>query len=249
MEVVPIRRSRTVLASSIALHALIIFILFHFVKCDSAPPPPPPVIELELSGDWGTLNEGMGETESANPSETPSENPSSEQSPVTPSTSNTPELANQETSTISTPKGSKGNQTTTEPKTSKASSIIKNSGKSEGGGSDGNETGVGNIGNPDGLLEGKGMFGGGGWSLIGGDLKKKPESELPTETGKVVVDIWVDKDGNVVEAVINAPAGNTTSTNLFNIAKKAAFTAKFTPRTDGSSAKRKGTLTFNYKLN
>lgn len=52
---------------------------------------------------------------------------------------------------------------------------------------------------------------------------EKPTSDLPTEQGKVVVDIEVDKDGNVVGATINVAKGNTSSQALYNQPEKSTY--------------------------
>jgi protein TonB len=255
MDYLPTNHSKGIFASSLVFHGLIAFFLIQFVKCERPDPPlGSMVVEMEIMGDWGNNTEGMGETESENPSTNPNESPNPEESAAAPAQNTTPDVNTQNNSSVTVPKGNNNDKPVETPKTSKGAGIIKNNSSTTGGGqpSDGDKEGGGNIGTPTGQIEGKGVFGNGkgtgGWSLMGGELKKKPTSDLPSEEGKVVVDIEVDKDGNVVGASINVAAGNTTSQSLFNLAKKAAFTAKFTARTDGSSAKRKGTLTFNYKL-
>jgi TonB family protein len=255
MDYLPTNHSKGVFVSSLIVHGLIAFFLIQFVKCERPDPPlGSMVVEMDIMADWGNNTEGMGETESENPSTNPTDSPNPEQSAATPTVNTTPKVNTQTSSTVTVPKGNSNDKPVETPKTSKGAGIIKNNSQSTGGGqeSDGNKEGPGNNGTQSGMIEGKGIFGGkeggGGWSLMGGELTKKPTSDLPTEQGKVVVDIEVDKDGNVVGATINVAKGNTSSQALYNLAKKAAFTAKFTPRTDGSSAKRKGTLTFNYKL-
>jgi outer membrane biosynthesis protein TonB len=256
MDYLPTSHSKGVFASSLIFHGLIAFLLIQFVKCERPDPPlGSMVVEMDLMADWGNSSEGMGETESENPSANPNESPNPEESAAAPAQNTNPNVNTQTNSSVTVPKGNDNNKPVETPKTSKGAGIVKNNSQTTGGGqqSDGEKPGTGNSGVSNGLIEGKGVFGNGkgtgGWSLMGGELKKKPTSDLPTEEGKVVIDIEVDKDGNVVGASVNVAAGNTTSQSLFNLAKKAAYTAKFTARTDGSSAKRKGTLTFNYKLN
>lgn len=256
MDYLPTSHSKGVFVSSLIFHGLVAFLLIQFVKCERPDPPlGSMVVEMDLMADWGNNTEGMGDTESENPSANPTESPNPEQSAANPTVNSSPKVNTQTSSPVTVPKGNSNNTPTETPKTSKGAGIVKNNSQTTGGGeqSDGEKDGPGNNGIPTGMIEGKGVFGNGkgtgGWSLMGGELVKKPTSDLPTEEGKVVIDIEVDKDGNVVGASVNVAKGNTSSQSLFNLAKKAAFTAKFTPRTDGSSAKRKGTLTFNYKLN
>jgi len=257
MEFLPTTHSRGALTSSVVLHGIIAFLLIQFVKCEK---PDPPIgsltVEMELAADWGNNDEGMGDTESENPSENPSDTPQPNDNSSSPSESTTPNVSTQTSSTVAVPKGS-DDKPVEAPKTSKAGGLIKNNSKNNPAGgdpSDGDKPGVGNTGNENGLIEGKGIFGGkgggGGWSLFGGKLEVRPTSDLPDEEGRVVLDIGVDKNGNVAEATVNFGQGktNTSSKALHDLAKKAALTAKFSARTDGQTGKRKGSLTFNYKL-
>jgi len=120
------------------------------------------------------------------------------------------------------------------------------------GGSSGETQPGGNEGAPDGKIEGKGVFSGGGgtgnWALSGRNLRSKPTlDERPSEEGKVVVDILVDKNGNVTKALANPGESNTTSAKLYGLAEKAARSAKFTP--SEAANQQKGTITIVFKLN
>ncbi|MFM7217228.1 MAG: hypothetical protein ACKO1U_04325, partial [Bacteroidota bacterium] len=63
------------------------------------------------------------------------------------------------------------------------------------------------------------------------------------ETGKVVVDITVDKEGNVMTATPGGRGSTTTSSHLFRLAKEAAMKAKFDQNPDAGDIQR-GTITF-----
>jgi len=93
---------------------------------------------------------------------------------------------------------------------------------------------------------GKGPGSGGGISfdLANRTLIRKPSiDDKSQETGRVVVSITVDKDGNVTEARPGARGSTTTSAYLFGKAKEAAMKAKFSPNPDGADI-QKGTMTF-----
>ena len=62
-------------------------------------------------------------------------------------------------------------------------------------------------------------------------------------TGRVVVNITVDKDGAVVAAIPGGRGSTTTSDYLFSKAKEAAMKAKFSPSPEGADI-QKGTMTF-----
>lgn len=103
-----------------------------------------------------------------------------------------------------------------------------------GTGSGGGEgTGIGNG-------TGKGIS----FSLSGRKLIRTPQiTDHSQETGKVVVDITVDKDGNVETAIPGGRGSTTTSAYLFRLAKEAAMKAKFNPSPEGADI-QKGTISF-----
>lgn len=107
-----------------------------------------------------------------------------------------------------------------------------------------NGTGTG-PGEGDGTGPGKGPGNGGiSFDLSGRRLIRKPSiDDKSQETGRVVVSITVDKEGNVTEARAGARGSTTTSSYLFGKAKEAAMKAKFSPNPDGADI-QKGTMTF-----
>src|SRR6185369_4468543 len=109
-------------------------------------------------------------------------------------------------------------------------------------GKNGNGTGPGEG---DGTGSGKGPGNGGiSFDLTGRRLVRKPSiDDKSQETGRVVVSITVDKEGNVTEARPGARGSTTTSAYLFGKAKEAAMKARFSPNPDGADIK-KGTMTF-----
>ena len=59
----------------------------------------------------------------------------------------------------------------------------------------------------------------------------------------MVVDITVDKDGNVVSATPGGRGSTTTSAYLFRLAKESALKAKFDENPDAADIQR-GTITY-----
>lgn len=108
-------------------------------------------------------------------------------------------------------------------------------------GKNGNGSGVGQgDGTGDGSGSGKGVS----FSLAGRKMVRTPQiNDRSQETGKVVVDITVDKDGNVVAAIPGGRGSTTTSAYLMRLAKDAAMKAKFNPSPDGADI-QKGTISF-----
>jgi TonB family protein len=67
------------------------------------------------------------------------------------------------------------------------------------------------------------------------------------EEGKVVVEITVDKNGNVIKAKPGVKGSTTSNPNLLDIARRAAMSAKFNPANDAPE-EQKGTITYNFIL-
>lgn len=111
-------------------------------------------------------------------------------------------------------------------------------GQSGGGGGDGPVTGPGS-----------GSIGDGEWSLAGRALVGKPSMNASTqETGTVVINIWVDRDGKVTRTSPNLLLSSTNSSELFDIAEKAAKKAKFNENSS-AAVEQKGTMTFHFITN
>jgi outer membrane biosynthesis protein TonB len=116
-----------------------------------------------------------------------------------------------------------------------------------GSGGSGGGTGGGN-GTGDGPGSGPG-FGGGkyGYNLNGRTIVKPPK--LPSDTkeeGKVVVDILVDSEGNVIEASPNGRGTSTSSPLLKAKARQAAMATKF--NVDGKFEEQRGTITIIFSF-
>lgn len=117
--------------------------------------------------------------------------------------------------------------------------------------SPGGDGGPGSGGNSGGGTGGgTGSFSGQGFQgrLAGRGLKRGPSiSEKPSEGGRVSLDIYVDRNGRVTHVAQNLDRSTTTSTLLFNLAKKAALQCTFSAKPDGP-AEQKGEMTFVFIL-
>jgi colicin import membrane protein len=115
--------------------------------------------------------------------------------------------------------------------------------------------GTGNQGDPNGSVDSKvrGTGSGTGDKGISYDLAGRNFQSIPKPIydiqadGKVVVDIIVDRNGNVTSAVPGVKGSTTLDENLLKVAKEAALKAKFEAKPDVST--QKGTITYNFKLN
>jgi TonB family protein len=125
----------------------------------------------------------------------------------------------------------------------------------ESGESEGETEGQGNQGRESGTpysdnhanVDSKGM-GNMNYSLSGRNPESLPKPEYNYQVeGKVVVEITVDKYGNVTKAVAGVKGSTTLDENLLRAAKKAALNAKF-DRDPTAPAYQKGTITYYFRL-
>lgn len=113
--------------------------------------------------------------------------------------------------------------------------------------------GTGNQGKPDGQAgvnnyQGGGTGNGVDWSLNGRSaISVPPPSSGIQEEGKVVVEIIVDKDGNVVDARGGLIGSTTTDARLVKLATDAASKAKFNI-SPNSPERQKGKITYVFEL-
>ena len=247
---------RNSMIASIVLHVLLA-ILFLFIGLKEWDPPiPEEMVEVAMA-DFGTTVNGMGQVETPNPGE--------EQSAAAAATEEeeTDEVVTDETSDVAVPKEEKKPEKPKdkpaekpvkpkEPTISKGLEDALNAWGTKGGGSsgEGSSQQPGNAGVPDGVPEGLGTFHGNGWSIaLGGrGLVRGPNiSEKPEEAGKVVLNIFVDRNGKVTRVTQNLDKSTTTSQVLFNLAKKAALQCTFSSKPD-AAAEQKGEMTFIFIL-
>ena len=129
-------------------------------------------------------------------------------------------------------------------------------GKGSGDGSQGIAGGFGNQGNPNGVANSRNYNGNGGTGNGGGisyslsgrsavDLSR-PEKGIQA-SGKVVVAILVDRDGNVIQAYPGVQGSTTTNQMLYEAAQKAAMSTKFNI-SPNSAERQKGQLTYIFEL-
>jgi len=91
--------------------------------------------------------------------------------------------------------------------------------------------------------------GGGNYILKNRKFIKRPypKDDCVNEFGKVVVEIQVDRSGNVIKANPQGKGTNTISRCLKNRAKEAAMKAKFNPDSK-APAKQTGIIIYNFSL-
>ncbi len=224
---------------------ILIFSGFYF------PDPPPPEEGVMVA--FGEPDAGSNAEVQGSPEETQEVSSVQESAPEEQLTQDTEETPVTSSKTAENPKKTsepaKEEQKQEERKPDSKSLFTKSS-KKGGGTGDGDKEGQ--KGDPTGVDEGNPDVTGSGtsgikFSLAGRSLKEKITiNDRPQESGLVVVDIWVDKNGNVVRAEPSLKS-TTTSAKLWKIAKEAAMRAKFSPKEDGPE-QQKGTITIEFKL-
>ena len=125
--------------------------------------------------------------------------------------------------------------------------------RNQGDGSQGQSTGSGDQGSPAGTPNSNNYDAGGGgaggsWSLAGRSAVSLPKPNYQSnQQGKIVIDIWVDRQGVVTR--VDGPAQGSTITNsaMVEQAKAAARKARFNADTQALD-EQKGTITYIFKI-
>ncbi len=123
--------------------------------------------------------------------------------------------------------------------------------------SEGIAGGTGNQGVPNGSVDSKNHGEGGGTGNSGSDIsyalqgrgyQKLPHPKYDYQgEGKVVVEVSVDRNGKVVQAVPGVKGSSTLDDYLLKVAKDAAMAATFEVKPDAPMV-QKGTITYTFIL-
>jgi TonB family protein len=264
-------RSRSIILS-VLIHAtlLVLLLIFGF----STPLPLPS--EEGILINFGTSNDGSGNVEpistpipaqkqqEVQPEET-------EESPITQDVEEAPSIPEPKPNEKPKPKPEKPKETTPQetvqqqeqPKVEeeKPREVIQKAlfpGKKPEGGTTGEgETGqAGNQGNPDGSPDSPSHTGnttggagdGVNFSLSGRSALSLPLPEYPKQkSGRVIVRVTVDRNGNVLTAEGGQQGSTTLDNDLIKAAEKAAKLAKFDV-SQNAPASQTGTITYIFKL-
>lgn len=121
-------------------------------------------------------------------------------------------------------------------------------------GSEGVAGGTGNQGSLDGSTDtdyhgtGGGSGNRPGFFLTGRNALSLPVPQIDSQKeGKVVVEIKVDRDGNVVSATPGVKGSTTVDSYLLSVAKNAAIQSRFDSKSDAAPI-QKGTITYIFRL-
>ena len=231
-------RNKTIAVGvTVAVHAAIIVILFILALTTPLPLPGEAGVEVNL----GMYNEGMGLQQQPKPTKVveapkPKPEPVKEET-ITQDTEEAPALEE--------PKPKE------EPKVNERALFKPVNKPVEEPSSEGNTETPGDQGNPNGgqdiaNYEGLGGAGGGPSYDLGGRNAKslqRPSSDF-NEEGKIVVDIWVDRDGRVQNAQIGKGT-DIANAKMRETARQAALSSVFAPDMNAAELQR-GTITYKF---
>ena len=244
------KKDRTIAAvGTILVHALALLVLFLMAFRTPLPLPGEEGVEVDL----GMYNQGLGEVQPekpAIPQQTPPAKPQEKEN-----VKSKDDVVTQDTEEAPSIKTEKKKEVKEEPQpVVNQKALFKGSNKPQEGGSQGETGRPGDQGNPNGLAgvkkyDGQGGQGNGaGYDLGGRGAKtlQRPSKDFPEE-GHIVVEIWVDQDGNVVRASI-AKGTDITNSEMRNMALDAAKRSKFIADPNAPE-EQKGTITYTFVQN
>lgn len=234
-------------------HALVVLILFLMAFHTPLPLPGEEGVEVDL----GMYNQGKGDIQPAKP-EIPEESisqPKQEQTKVE------EEFATQDTEEVPAIVEKKPEKNIQKPKEELAKTekpqpqvnpkaLFKGNNKAKEGGSEGITGQPGDQGNPNGLANIKQYDGNGGtgtgYSLGGRGAKvlQSPNEDF-TEEGHIVVNIWVDRDGNVTKTEISTKGTDIVNRDMREKAVRAASQSKFASDPNAPEI-QKGSITYTF---
>lgn len=259
------KKDKTIAAiGTLLVHALILLVLFMMAFRTPLPLPGEEGVEVDL----GLYNQGMEQEQPDKPAipqqaapAQPQEDEStkSKEEIVTQDTEETPSITPEKKETPKKenevkPKEQPDKPVETPQQTVDPRALFKGTDKAQDGGSEGITGQPGDQGNPNGLAgvkkyDGQGGQGNGpGYDLGGRGAKslQRPSRDFPEE-GHIVVEIWVDREGNVIRTNI-AKGTDIANKEMRNMAQEAAMRSKFVP--DPSAAEeQKGTITYTFVQN
>lgn len=249
---------------TIAVHILVLLALIFFGLSAPFPPPGEEGVEVNL----GYTDVGMGniQKEHQAPSEVspppePATTNKSKEELITQETEEAPAIEKkaktdkEKTQTKEKVREKPKEETKVEPEKPKINPDALYKGKSDKTteGSDEGETGQsGDQGNPFGSKDVKTHDGTGGagngisFSLGGRSAKHLPKPEYKSkEQGKIVVSIWVNRNGVVTKAMAGAKGTTIADLTLRRLTEAAALKARFSENPNAPEV-QKGTITYNF---
>lgn len=240
------------IAGTIVVHALVLLVLFLMAFRTPLPLPGEEGVEVDL----GMMDQGMGNIQPEKPAIPMAAQPQQQQNK---SKEDIVTQNDNEAPAIEKPKNTKPKQETKpveEPKpTVNQKALFKGSNNPQAGGSEGITGQPGDQGKPNGLAgikkyDGNGGKGNGtGYDLGGRGAKSlhRPDDDF-SEEGRIVVDIWVNRDGQVVRAEVATKGTDIINNAMRQKAIQAAKRSTFASDLDAPEEQH-GTITYTFVIN
>ena len=240
------------IVGTIVVHALAVLVLFLMAFRTPLPLPGEEGVEVDL----GMMDQGMGNIQPEKPAIPVAPQPQQEQNK---SKEEIVTQNNDEAPAIEKPKNTKPKQETKpveEPKPKvNEKALFKGSNNPQAGGSEGITGQPGDQGKPNGLAgikkyDGNGGKGNGtGYDLGGRGAKSlhRPDDDF-SEEGKIVVDIWVNRAGQVVRAEVATKGTDIINNAMRQKAIQAAKRSTFAADPDAPEEQH-GTITYTFVIN
>ena len=240
------------IAGTIVVHALVLLVLFLMAFRTPLPLPGEEGVEVDL----GMMDQGMGNIQPEKPAIPMAAQPQQQQNK---SKEDIVTQNDEEAPAIEKPKNTKPKQETKpveEPKpTVNQKALFKGSNNPQAGGSEGITGQPGDQGKPNGLAgikkyDGNGGKGNGtGYDLGGRGAKSlhRPDDDF-SEEGRIVVDIWVNRNGQVVRAEVATKGTDIISNSMRQKAIQAAKRSTFASDPDAPEEQH-GTITYTFVIN
>ena len=240
------------IAGTIVVHALVLLVLFLMAFRTPLPMPGEEGVEVDL----GMMDQGMGNIQPEKPAIPMAAQPQQQQNK---SKEDIVTQNDDEAPAIEKPKNTKPKQETKpveEPKpTVNQKALFKGSNNPQAGGSEGITGQPGDQGKPNGLAgikkyDGNGGKGNGtGYDLGGRGAKSlhRPDDDF-SEEGRIVVDIWVNRDGQVVRAEVATKGTDIINNAMRQKAIQAAKRSTFASDPDAPEEQH-GTITYTFVIN
>lgn len=240
------------IVGTIVVHALVVLVLFLMAFRTPLPLPGEEGVEVDL----GMMDQGMGNIQPEKPAIPMAAQPQQQQNR---SKEDFVTQNDDETPAIEKPKNTKPKQETKpveEPKpTVNQKALFKGSNNPQAGGSEGITGQPGDQGKPNGLAgikkyDGNGGKGNGtGYDLGGRGAKSlhRPDDDF-SEEGKIVVDIWVNRNGQVVRAEVATKGTDIINNAMRQKAIQAAKRSTFASDPDAPEEQH-GTITYTFVIN
>lgn len=240
------------IVGTIVVHALVVLVLFLMAFRTPLPLPGEEGVEVDL----GMMDQGMGNIQPEKPAIPMAAQPQQQQNK---SKEDIVTQNDDEAPAIEKPKNTKPKQETKpveEPKpTVNQKALFKGSNNPQAGGSEGITGQPGDQGKPNGLAgikkyDGNGGKGNGtGYDLGGRGAKSlhRPDDDF-SEEGRIVVDIWVNRAGQVVRAEVATKGTDIINNSMRQKAIQAARRSTFASDPDAPEEQH-GTITYTFVIN